>query len=96
MVQPFDPNTLKEHNGLSRLFSFQTGHNPATHTGAYALDRAYPAKLQPDLVERYLHISGAWHQFLAINREEINNAEFSADVSKRSLAATLCAKLLRA
>jgi hypothetical protein len=50
IVQPFDANTPKGYEGLSRILSFQTGHNPATHAGAYALDRAYPAKLQPDPV----------------------------------------------
>jgi hypothetical protein len=49
-VQPFDANALRDHDGPSRLRSFQTGHNPATHAGEYALDRAYPAKLQPELV----------------------------------------------
>jgi hypothetical protein len=51
ILQPFDPNLPKDYNGVLRLLSFQTGHNPATHAGAYALGRAYPAKLQPDLIE---------------------------------------------
>ena len=66
VVQPFDPNTPRGYAGLLRLLSFQTCHNPATYAGAYALDRAYPAKLQPDLVEQYLQISKVWHQFLDI------------------------------
>jgi hypothetical protein len=66
MIQPFDPNIPRDCSVLLRLLSFQTGHNPATHAGAYALDRAYPAKLQPDLVERYFQISEVWHRFLAI------------------------------
>jgi hypothetical protein len=44
MIQPFDPNIPKDCSELLQLLSFQTGHNPATHAGAYALDRAYPAK----------------------------------------------------
>jgi hypothetical protein len=81
IVQPFDANTPKGYEGLSRILSFQTGHNPATHAGAYALDRAYPAKLQPDLVEQYLHISKVWHQFLDIARESTFRANLGSDAS---------------
>jgi hypothetical protein len=34
IIQPFDSNIPKEFDGLLRLLSFQTGHNPATHAGA--------------------------------------------------------------
>jgi hypothetical protein len=37
LVQRFDPNDPKDYDGLLRLLSFQTGHNPSTHAGAYAL-----------------------------------------------------------
>jgi hypothetical protein len=89
MVKPFDPNAPRDHDRLSRFRSFQTGHNPATHAGAYALDRAYPAKLQPDLLERYFEISKAWHQFLAIDKEETIQTEVTSDVSKLSLGTAL-------
>jgi hypothetical protein len=79
LVQPFDSNTPREYDELSRLFSFQTGHNPATHAGAYALDRAYPAKLQPDLVERYFYISQVWHRFLTISEEHSTTAGTKID-----------------
>jgi hypothetical protein len=59
MVKPFNPNAPRDHDRLSQFRSFQTGHNLVTHARAYALDRAYPAKLQPDLLERYLEISKA-------------------------------------
>ena len=84
IVQPFDPNTPRGYDGLSRLLSFQTGHNPATHAGAYALDRAYPAKLQPDLVEQYLHISNVWHQFLGTAKESTFRANLGSDASRTS------------
>ncbi|KAH6870850.1 hypothetical protein BKA58DRAFT_277670, partial [Alternaria rosae] len=61
IVQPFDPHTPRDRDGILRLLSFQTGHNPATHASAYALDRAYPAKLQPKLVEQYLEVSKVLH-----------------------------------
>jgi hypothetical protein len=59
------------------------------HARAYALDHAYPAKLQPDLLERYLKISKAWHQFLAINKEETIQTEVSSNVSKLLLGTAL-------
>lgn len=65
LLQPFDPNTPNDYDGFLRLLSFQTGHNPSTHVGAYALDKAYPAKLQSGLIERYLQNSIVWHEFIA-------------------------------
>lgn len=82
IVQPFGPNTPRGYDGLSQLLSFQTGHNPATHAGAYALDRAYPAKLQPDLVEQYLHISNVWRQFLGTAKESTFRANLGFDASR--------------
>jgi hypothetical protein len=70
LTQPFDPNTPNDYGGFLRLLSFQTGHNPSTHASAYALDRAYPAKLQPELVERYFEGSRTWHRFLAVAEEK--------------------------
>lgn len=90
IIQPFDPNTPREYDGLLRLLSFQTGHNPATHAGAYALDRAYPAKLQPDLVERYFHTSRVWHQFLGIAEEGPIAIDVGSDVNQPSSGDTLC------
>jgi hypothetical protein len=47
------------------------------------LDRAYPAKLQPELVEQYLEVSKVWHQFLGVDRESKDQAilSFSANRS---------------
>ncbi|KAL5371081.1 hypothetical protein DPSP01_014505 [Paraphaeosphaeria sporulosa] len=56
----------RDYDGFLRLLSFQTGHKPSTHDSAYALDRAFPAKLQADLIECYYENSYAWHQFMAI------------------------------
>jgi len=84
IVQPFDPNTPRGCDGLFRLLSFQTGHNLATHAGAYALDRAFPAKLQPDLVEQYLQISILWHQFLDLAKEHRFRANLGSNTSRTS------------
>jgi hypothetical protein len=74
IIQPFNPNIAKDFDRSLRLLSFQTGHNSATHAGAYAFDRAYPAKLQPNLVERYFQTSEIWHQFLGIAGESVLTA----------------------
>jgi hypothetical protein len=81
MVQPFDPNLPKDYDGLLRRLSFQTGHNPATYAGAYALDRVHPAKLQPDLVERYFQTSEVWLRFLAIAGESALTAGYDINRS---------------
>lgn len=65
LLQPFDPDLPYDYNGFLRLLSFQTGHKPSTHVGAYALDKAYPAKLQSELIERYLQNSVVWHELIA-------------------------------
>jgi hypothetical protein len=52
LMKPFDPHTPNDLDGFLRLLSFQTGHKPSTHVGAYALERGFPSKLQP------LHYSG--------------------------------------
>lgn len=46
------------------LFAFQTGHNPRTRSRAYALETGFPARLQPELIERYLQNSRYWHKFI--------------------------------
>jgi hypothetical protein len=63
LVQPFDSSIPNDSSGFLKLLSFQTGHNPITHASAYALDRTLPAKLQPELIARYIQNSQAWHQF---------------------------------
>ena len=54
LIRPFDPHAPKDYDGFLRLLAFQTGHKPSTHAGSYALETAFPAKLQPDLIQRYL------------------------------------------
>lgn len=79
LVQPFNPNTPKDYNGFLRLLSFQTGHKPSTHANAYALDHAFPAKLQAELINRYYENSHTWHQFLAITDEDPLTVDVSSD-----------------
>lgn len=70
LLKPFDPHTPNDLDGFLRLLSFQTGHKPATHAGAYALERAFPAKLQPDLIHRYMENSDVWQKFLMIGKDD--------------------------
>lgn len=71
VTMPFDPNTPKDHNGFLHFLSFQTGHKPVTHASAYALEHGFPAKLQPDLIDRYLENSHAWHEFTLTKETDI-------------------------
>lgn len=82
LLQPFDPNTPKDYNGFLHLLSFQTGHNPSTHAGAYALDRAYPAKLQPDLIDRYFDNSFTWHRFARVTESDPLTIEVDSDMDR--------------
>lgn len=69
MLLPFDPNLPKDRNGFLHLLAFQTGHTPSVHASAYALERGYPARLQPELIDRYFDNSFIWHRFLGITEE---------------------------
>jgi hypothetical protein len=74
LVKPFDAHTPQDYDGFLQLLAFQTGHKPSTHTSAYALETAFPAKLQPDLIRRYLENSRIWHEFLLIGQEDVIEA----------------------
>ncbi|KAL1601393.1 hypothetical protein SLS60_006305 [Paraconiothyrium brasiliense] len=79
LVQPFEPNMPKDYDGFLRLLSFQTGHKQSTHASAYALDRAFPAKLQPELIDRYYENSHTWHRFLAITDKDPLTVDVGSD-----------------
>jgi hypothetical protein len=51
-----------------KTLAFQTGHIIQTHSRSYALDNAYPAKLQSDLIDRYYQSSLMWHRFLLLGK----------------------------
>ena len=70
LLEPFDPNIPKDQNSFLHLLSFQTGHTPSIHTSAYALERGYPARLQPKLMNRYFENSFIWHRFIDITAEK--------------------------
>lgn len=66
LIQPFDANTPNDYTGFLNLLSYQTGHRPATHSGSYALEKGFPTKLQPDLIDRYTENSLAWHRYICL------------------------------
>ncbi|GAB7336841.1 hypothetical protein MBLNU13_g00013t1 [Cladosporium sp. NU13] len=80
LLKAFDPHTPNDLNGMLHLLSFQTGHKPSTHAGAYALERGFPSKLQPDLIHRYIENSDLWQKFLLIRGDDFVEPEMSSSV----------------
>jgi hypothetical protein len=70
LLKQFNPHLPNDLDGFLSLLSFQTGHKPATRSGAYALENGFPSKLQPDLIHRYLENSDIWQKFLMISRDD--------------------------
>ena len=84
LIKPFDPNTPQDYDGFLRLLSFQSGHKPSTHAGTYALEHGFPAKLQPDLIDRYLENSKIWHQFALIGEGDIISTDVDCSLDNPS------------
>ncbi|CAG5184520.1 uncharacterized protein ALTATR162_LOCUS10950 [Alternaria atra] len=87
LLEPFDPNIPKDRNDFLHLLAFQTGHPPSVHATAYALERGYPARLQPELIDRYFENSFIWHRFLEITKErpidkELNTGTLDQRIQK--------------
>ncbi|KAM0721335.1 hypothetical protein Q7P37_003039 [Cladosporium fusiforme] len=78
LLKPFDSHTPNDLNGMLHLLSFQTGHKPSTHAGAYALERGFPSKLQPDLIHRYIENSDLWQKFLLITKDDFVETEMES------------------
>ncbi|KAJ9633941.1 hypothetical protein H2199_009190 [Coniosporium tulheliwenetii] len=79
------PDRVREdYDGFLRLLSFQSGHKPLTHTGTYALEHEFPAKLQPDLIDRYLENSRMWHQFALIGDSDVINVATDCNLNHPS------------
>ena len=66
IISSFDLNAPSEYAMFLKTLAFQTGHIIQTHSQPYALDNVYPAKLQPDLIDRYYQSSLLWHRFLLL------------------------------
>jgi hypothetical protein len=46
-----------------RMIAASAGHHPRTLLGAYAVDKALPSRLQPELLEMYLRLSTLWQDW---------------------------------
>ena len=82
MLKPFDAHAPNDYDGFLKLLAFQTGHKPATHAGAYALENAFPSKLQPDLIHRYLANSDIWHEFAMIGQNDYIGASVDGSITQ--------------
>jgi len=81
LTQHFDPNTPNDHDGFLRFLAFQTGHKPETRVSGYALETAFPARLQPDLIHRYLKSSQAWQEFTRVLEDDLINANVDCNMT---------------
>jgi hypothetical protein len=48
------------------IYAWQTGHQRSTNISTYGLDRAFPSRLQPELINEYIRISRIWHRWLGL------------------------------
>jgi hypothetical protein len=46
------------------IVAWQTTHSIRVNLSQYGLEKAYPTKLQPALIEQYRRVSQHWHRFL--------------------------------
>ena len=70
LLKPFNAYAPYDLDVLLQLLAFQTGHKPLTHAGSYALETAFPSKLQPELIYRYLDNSYVWQKFLLLGEDD--------------------------
>ena len=67
---PFNAQRPEHINKIWRDIAMQAAHNVRTLTNNYALDKSCPARLQPELIGRYLAISEFWHRWLQLEQLE--------------------------
>jgi hypothetical protein len=79
LIQAFDPHVPQDQSGILRLLAFQTGHRPQTQAHSYALEKEYPSRLQPELINRYDQNSSLWHEFNLIRAEDVIDVEVDND-----------------
>ena len=48
------------------IYAWQTGHQRSTNVSTYGLDRVFPSRLQPELINEYIRISRIWHRWLGL------------------------------
>jgi hypothetical protein len=70
IARPFDPDHPEDDDDPRLSFARQAGHRPQVLATAYAIDRAYPTRLQPELLSQYEKVSACWHKWLRIEELE--------------------------
>ena len=81
LTKNFDPHIPHDENGILRTMSWQAGHHAETHSSHYALEREFPAKLQPQLINRYLENSRIWHEFNLISCHDVISIDIDHTIS---------------
>ena len=90
LLKPFNAYAPYDLDVFLQLLAFQTGHKPLTHAGSYALETAFPSKLQPELIYRYLDNSYVWQKFLLLGEDDyvelvaepISNASYTSPLQR--------------
>lgn len=95
IAEPFDIHDDKspKANPMEAAWSWQACHRPRQNGTSYAVDRAYPTRLQPELLRAYQWVSLQWHRWLELTEGggtvcedaiEVNsNGALSGDCSER-------------
>lgn len=68
IAEPFDIHDDKSPhaNPMEAAWSWQACHRPRQNGTSYAVDRAYPTRLQPELLRAYQWVSQEWHRWLGM------------------------------
>lgn len=68
IAKPFDQYSAKNSASNAQLLGIarQAGHTIQTLMDSYAIDKAYPTRLQPELIQQYKMVSEQWHHWLRI------------------------------
>ena len=75
LARPFDAHLPHDQSGILTLLAFQTGHKPSTQAHSYAIEKEFPSRLQPQLIEKYDINSNIWHEFNLIRADDVIDYE---------------------
>lgn len=70
IAKPFNPYSTTDINDPLLAIARQAGHNIRTLMASYAINKAYPTRLQPELLCQYEYISALWHKWLLLDELE--------------------------
>jgi hypothetical protein len=71
IAKPLDPYSARTgSNALLLGVAHQAGHTIQTLMDSYAINKAYPTRLQPELIYQYKIVSELWHQWLQLGQFE--------------------------